>query len=124
MGYFAIAMNDAPSELISTIKANLELYKLVNKDTEYNYLLDMMQGDLEKLQNLHLDKEFNTRFNVDDFVKEALKVDIDDVKLCYSISELQDPKMFQESLDTLNNLDVNGFTGEVKLKNRSRRRLR
>lgn len=31
MGYFAIAMNDTPTELISTIKANLELFKQVNK---------------------------------------------------------------------------------------------
>lgn len=99
MGYFAIAMNDTPVELISTIKANLELYKLVNNDTEYNYLLDMMRGDLEKLENLHLNKD-----------------EIESQKLCYSLSELQDPKIFQESLDTLNNLEVNVFTGEVKLK--------
>lgn len=31
MGYFAIAMNDAPIEFMSTIKANLELYKQANK---------------------------------------------------------------------------------------------
>lgn len=82
MGYFAISMNNTPSELIDTIKANLELYKLANKDNEYNYLLDMIQGDLQKLQ---------------------------------------DPKIFQESLDTLNNLDVNVFTGEVKLENKERK---
>lgn len=120
MGYFAIAMNDTPTELISTIKANLELYKLVNKNNDYNYLLDMMQSDLEKLENSYLntDKKFDTKFNVDNFVKEALKVNIDDVKLCYSLEELSDPKIFQESLDTLNNLDVNMYTGEVTLKNK------
>ena len=99
MGYFAIAMNDTPAELISTIKANLELYIQENKDNKYNYLLDMIQGDLEKLENLHLNKD-----------------EIESPKLCYPLSELQDPKIFQESLDTLNNLDVNVFTGEVKLK--------
>lgn len=61
MGYFAIAMDDTPTELISTIKANLELYKQANKNNEYNYLLDMMQSDLEKLENSYLnaDKESN-----------------------------------------------------------------
>ena len=34
MGYFAIAMNDTPAELISTIKANLELYIQENKDNK------------------------------------------------------------------------------------------
>ena len=52
MGYFVMATNDEPFELIECIKANIKLYlDKLPEDAQYKYLLSsVVQRDLDKLK--------------------------------------------------------------------------
>ena len=52
MGYFVMATNEEPLELIECIKANINLYlDKLPEDAQYKYLLSsVVQRDLDKLK--------------------------------------------------------------------------
>lgn len=108
---------DIASKIVKYIDFYIKDYNITINDL---LIRNECQENSDRHQK-HLEESIK---KLDEILPKLKLTDEGDSKLCYSLTELQDPKMFQESLDTLNNLDVNGFTGEVKLKNRSRRRLR
>lgn len=67
MGYFALCMNDKNElDLIQTAITNLDLY-LKTSNNDYNYLLEICKEDLNKLQNLLIERMLNGNFNENKF---------------------------------------------------------
>lgn len=112
------------SEIINYIDSILKEYNLNISDIiSYNYkskendfYIKMPRSSEESKERLSI-REKADAYYVENLPVESFEYnDVKDVKLGYSLKELEDPKTFQESLDILNRLEVDIVTGYIKLK--------